>query len=78
MFGLSTTYWMALFSRFCLGAFCGTLGPMRVYSPYIRYVRLRTFKFILLSTNSSCEPFGQAYASEVSRREHQALGLGMV
>ncbi|XP_057547564.1 protein ZINC INDUCED FACILITATOR-LIKE 1-like [Amaranthus tricolor] len=48
MFGLSTTYWMALFSRFCLGAFCGTLGPMR------------------------------AYASEVSRREHQALGLGMM
>ncbi|CAO2831397.1 unnamed protein product [Amaranthus hypochondriacus] len=48
MFGLSTNYWMALVSRFLLGAFCGTLGPMR------------------------------AYATEVSRREHQALGVAMM
>lgn len=48
MFGLSTNYWMALTSRFLLGAFCGTLGPMR------------------------------AYATEVSRREHQALGVAML
>ncbi|KAL9240062.1 hypothetical protein vseg_014323 [Gypsophila vaccaria] len=30
-FGLSTTYWMAITSRFLLGAFCGTLGPIRAY-----------------------------------------------
>ncbi|KAH9603317.1 hypothetical protein KSS87_013413 [Heliosperma pusillum] len=45
LFGLSTSYWMALTMRFLLGAFCGVLGPMR------------------------------AYATEVSRREHQALGI---
>uniref|UniRef100_A0A803LZR6 Major facilitator superfamily (MFS) profile domain-containing protein n=1 Tax=Chenopodium quinoa TaxID=63459 RepID=A0A803LZR6_CHEQI len=48
MFGLSTNYWMALATRLLLGAFCGTLGPMR------------------------------AYATEVSRREHQALGVAMM
>ncbi|KAL2895677.1 hypothetical protein RDABS01_000675 [Bienertia sinuspersici] len=48
MFGLSTNYWMALTSRLLLGAFCGTLGPMR------------------------------AYATEVSRREHQSLGVAML
>ncbi|XP_074276148.1 protein ZINC INDUCED FACILITATOR 1-like isoform X2 [Silene latifolia] len=45
LFGLSTSYWMALTMRFLLGAFCGVLGPMR------------------------------AYATEVSRQEHQALGI---
>lgn len=34
MFGLSTSYWMALTTRFLLGAFCGTLGPMRVRTSY--------------------------------------------
>ncbi|KNA21820.1 hypothetical protein SOVF_040050 isoform A [Spinacia oleracea] len=48
MFGLSTSYWMALLARLLLGAFCGTLGPMR------------------------------AYATEVSRREHQSLGVAMM
>lgn len=48
MFGLSSSYWMALSARLLLGAFCGTLGPMR------------------------------AYATEVSRREHQALGVAML
>ncbi|KAH9617092.1 hypothetical protein KSS87_006927 [Heliosperma pusillum] len=48
LFGLSTSYWMALTTRFLLGAFCGVLGPMR------------------------------AYATEVSRREHQALGVAML
>ncbi|XP_074276154.1 protein ZINC INDUCED FACILITATOR-LIKE 1-like isoform X2 [Silene latifolia] len=48
LFGLSTSYWMALTMRFLLGAFCGVLGPMR------------------------------AYATEVSRREHQALGVAML
>ncbi|KAK9664491.1 hypothetical protein RND81_14G046200 [Saponaria officinalis] len=48
LFGLSTSYWMALATRFLLGAFCGVLGPMR------------------------------AYACEVSRREHQALGVAML
>nr|XP_018685994.1 PREDICTED: probable peptide/nitrate transporter At3g43790 isoform X1 [Musa acuminata subsp. malaccensis] len=48
MFGLSTSYWMALVSRLLLGCFNGLLGPIR------------------------------AYASEVCRKEYQALGLSLV
>lgn len=48
LFGLSVNYWMALTTRFLLGAFNGILGPIR------------------------------AYATEVSRREHQALGMAMI
>ncbi|KAK9725887.1 hypothetical protein RND81_05G175600 [Saponaria officinalis] len=47
-FGLSTHYWMALTSRFLLGAVCGVMGPIR------------------------------AYITEVSRREHQAIGVSMI
>ncbi|KAL9240063.1 hypothetical protein vseg_014324 [Gypsophila vaccaria] len=47
-FGLSTTYWMAVVSRFLIGALCGVLGPIR------------------------------AYITEVSRREHQSLGVSMI
>ncbi|WOL06783.1 hypothetical protein Cni_G15517 [Canna indica] len=48
LFGLSTSYWMAIISRSLLGFFSGLLGPIK------------------------------AYASEVCRREHQALGLSLV
>lgn len=48
LFGLSVNYWMALTTRFLLGALCGILGPIR------------------------------AYAAEVCRREHQALGMAMI
>lgn len=30
LFGLSTNYWMAMATRFCIGALCGILGPIRV------------------------------------------------
>ncbi|PIA48397.1 hypothetical protein AQUCO_01400776v1 [Aquilegia coerulea] len=48
LFGLSTTFWMAITTRFLLGSLNGALGPVK------------------------------AYASEVSRPEHQALGLSLV
>ncbi|XP_040385363.1 protein ZINC INDUCED FACILITATOR-LIKE 1-like isoform X2 [Oryza brachyantha] len=48
LFGLSTTYWMAIVTRGLLGLLCGLLGPIK------------------------------AYASEVCRKEHQALGISLV
>ncbi|XP_038707119.1 probable peptide/nitrate transporter At3g43790 isoform X2 [Tripterygium wilfordii] len=48
LFGLSTSFWMALTMRFLLGCFNSLLGTIR------------------------------AYASEVCREEHQALGLSVV
>ncbi|KAF5177895.1 Zinc induced facilitator-like [Thalictrum thalictroides] len=48
LFGLSTSFWMAVVIRFLLGCMNGLLGPM------------------------------QAYASEVSREEHQALALSLL
>ncbi|KAF5185882.1 Zinc induced facilitator-like, partial [Thalictrum thalictroides] len=48
LFGLSTSFWMAITTRFLLGSLNGALGPVK------------------------------AYASEVSRPEHQALGLSLV
>ncbi|KAJ4706808.1 protein ZINC INDUCED FACILITATOR-LIKE 1-like [Melia azedarach] len=48
LFGLSTTFWMAVSTRFLLGSLCCILGPMR------------------------------AYASEVCRKEHQALGMSII
>lgn len=48
LFGLSTSYWMAIITRGLLGLLCGILGPIK------------------------------AYASEVCRKEHQALGISLV
>ncbi|PKU87933.1 putative peptide/nitrate transporter [Dendrobium catenatum] len=48
LFGLSSTFWMAITTRVLLGLFSGLLGPIK------------------------------AYASEVCRKEHQALGLSLV
>lgn len=48
LFGLSTSYVMAVTTRLLLGLLCGLLGPIK------------------------------AYASEVCRKEHQALGLSLV
>ncbi|WOL12580.1 putative peptide/nitrate transporter isoform X2 [Canna indica] len=48
LFGLSTSYWMAITTRALLGCLSGLLGPI------------------------------QAYASEVRRKEYQALGLSIV
>ncbi|XP_008775054.1 probable peptide/nitrate transporter At3g43790 isoform X6 [Phoenix dactylifera] len=48
LFGLSTSYVMAITTRSLLGFLCGLLGPVK------------------------------AYASEVCRKEHQALGLSLV
>ncbi|XP_058000000.1 protein ZINC INDUCED FACILITATOR-LIKE 1 isoform X6 [Hevea brasiliensis] len=48
LFGLSTSFWMAISTRFLLGSLCGILGPMR------------------------------AYASEVCRKEYQALGMSII
>ncbi|XP_011041314.1 PREDICTED: protein ZINC INDUCED FACILITATOR 1-like isoform X2 [Populus euphratica] len=48
LFGLSTSFWMAISMRFLLGSLCGILGPMR------------------------------AYASEVCRKEYQALGMSII
>ncbi|XP_025014587.1 protein ZINC INDUCED FACILITATOR-LIKE 1 isoform X3 [Ricinus communis] len=48
LFGLSTSFWMAISLRFLLGSLCGILGPMR------------------------------AYASEVCRKEYQALGMSII
>ncbi|XP_045800500.1 protein ZINC INDUCED FACILITATOR 1-like [Trifolium pratense] len=45
LFGLSTSYWMAIITRFLLGSLNGVLGPVK------------------------------AYASELFREEHQAIGL---
>ncbi|XP_028782366.1 protein ZINC INDUCED FACILITATOR-LIKE 1-like [Neltuma alba] len=45
LFGLSTSYWMAVSTRFLLGILNGSLGPIK------------------------------AYATELFREEHQALGL---
>lgn len=48
LFGMSTSFWMAVSMRFLLGSFNGMLGPVK------------------------------AYASEICRDEHQALGLSVV
>ncbi|CAM8968314.1 unnamed protein product [Rhodiola kirilowii] len=48
LFGFSTNLWIAIATRFFLGALCGVLGPTR------------------------------AFASEVCRKEHQALGLSII
>ncbi|XP_058079214.1 protein ZINC INDUCED FACILITATOR-LIKE 1-like isoform X2 [Magnolia sinica] len=48
LFGLSTSFWMAISMRFLLGCFNGLLGPIK------------------------------AYASEVCRKEYQALALSIV
>ncbi|KAJ1283250.1 hypothetical protein BS78_03G114100 [Paspalum vaginatum] len=32
LFGLSSTYWMALVTRFLLGVMCGYLGPIKAYA----------------------------------------------
>ncbi|KAK6928934.1 Major facilitator superfamily [Dillenia turbinata] len=48
LFGLSSSFWMALLTRFLLGSLNGLLGPIK------------------------------AYASEVFRKEHQALGLSTI
>ncbi|KAL1822479.1 hypothetical protein ACET3Z_009257 [Daucus carota] len=32
LFGLSTSFWMAVSTRFLLGSLCGILGPMRAYA----------------------------------------------
>ncbi|KAL8159649.1 hypothetical protein V2J09_001186 [Rumex salicifolius] len=48
LFGLSVNFWMAILTRFLLGAFNGLLGPIK------------------------------AYASEVCREEHQAIGLSTI
>ncbi|XP_054815022.1 protein ZINC INDUCED FACILITATOR-LIKE 1-like isoform X2 [Prosopis cineraria] len=48
LFGLSTSFWMAVSTRFLLGSLNGSLGPIK------------------------------AYATEVFREEHQALGLSTV
>ncbi|XP_054815019.1 protein ZINC INDUCED FACILITATOR 1-like isoform X2 [Prosopis cineraria] len=48
LFGLSTSFWMAVSTRFLLGILNGSLGPIK------------------------------AYASELFREEHQALGLSTV
>uniref|UniRef100_A0A803LTA8 Major facilitator superfamily (MFS) profile domain-containing protein n=1 Tax=Chenopodium quinoa TaxID=63459 RepID=A0A803LTA8_CHEQI len=73
MFGLSTNYWMALVSRLLLGAFCGTLGPMRVCSPYVYGSFFADILSVVLDGMNAL-----AYATEVSRREHQALGVAMM
>ncbi|XP_045802379.1 protein ZINC INDUCED FACILITATOR-LIKE 1-like [Trifolium pratense] len=48
LFGLSTSYWMAIITRFLLGSLNGVLGPVK------------------------------AYATELFREEHQAIGLSTV
>ncbi|XP_045800504.1 protein ZINC INDUCED FACILITATOR-LIKE 1-like isoform X2 [Trifolium pratense] len=48
LFGLSTSFWMAVITRFLLGCLNGTIGPIK------------------------------AYATEIFREEHQALGLSTV
>nr|GMD39935.1 protein ZINC INDUCED FACILITATOR-LIKE 1-like isoform X1 [Ipomoea batatas] len=35
LFGLSVNYWMAIFTRFLLGALCGIIGTMRAYASEI-------------------------------------------
>ncbi|CAK8564844.1 unnamed protein product [Lathyrus sativus] len=35
LFGLSTSFWMAVATRFCLGSLNGLLGPMKAYSTEI-------------------------------------------
>ncbi|GAU33371.1 hypothetical protein TSUD_364960 [Trifolium subterraneum] len=48
LFGLSTSFWMAIITRFLLGSLNGVLGPVK------------------------------AYATELFREEHQAIGLSTV
>ncbi|MQM12002.1 hypothetical protein Taro_044916 [Colocasia esculenta] len=48
LFGLSTSFWMAVSTRFLLGALNGLLGPIK------------------------------AYAIEISRQEHQAIGISLI
>ncbi|XP_073226786.1 protein ZINC INDUCED FACILITATOR-LIKE 1-like isoform X2 [Cicer arietinum] len=48
LFGLSTSFWMAVITRFLLGSLNGVLGPVK------------------------------AYATELFREEHQAIGLSTV
>ncbi|CAL9150639.1 unnamed protein product [Musa hybrid cultivar] len=63
LFGLSTSYWMAITTRLLLGSLNGLLGPIKACT--IRCI----IDFVALDI---------AYSIEVCRQEHQALGLSLV
>jgi hypothetical protein len=73
LFGLSVNYWMAIATRFLLGALNGLLGPIKVHNfselLYGRQSNLMLHRFSI---------YVQAYAIEVCRPEHEALALSLV
>lgn len=73
LFGLSVNYWMAIATRFLLGALNGLLGPIKVHN----------FSELLYGGQSNLmlhrfSIYVQAYAIEVCRPEHEALALSLV
>ncbi|KAF3441419.1 hypothetical protein FNV43_RR15333 [Rhamnella rubrinervis] len=51
LFGLSTSFWMAVSMRFLLGSFCGLLGPMRAYASEICRKEYQSVGMSIISTS---------------------------
>ncbi|URE39315.1 major facilitator superfamily antiporter [Musa troglodytarum] len=51
MFGLSTSYWMALVSRLLLGCFSGLLGPIRAYASEVCHKEYQALGLSLVSSS---------------------------
>jgi F0F1-type ATP synthase membrane subunit c/vacuolar-type H+-ATPase subunit K len=51
LFGLSTNFWMALFTRFFLGSFNGMLGPTKAYASEISNQKYQALGISMVSTS---------------------------
>lgn len=51
LFGLSTSFWMAVSTRFLLGSLCGILGPMRVCWYSSNFIALLQYMILGLKFN---------------------------
>ncbi|XP_056171116.1 protein ZINC INDUCED FACILITATOR-LIKE 1-like isoform X3 [Syzygium oleosum] len=83
LFGLSTNFWMAVSTRFLLGSLCGILGPMRHHvDVHSDLCTKQLLGAVIMPTGShafSRRMFHyQAYASEVCRKEYQALAMSII
>ncbi|KAF3771751.1 ZINC INDUCED FACILITATOR 1 protein [Nymphaea thermarum] len=80
LFGFSTSFWMAISTRFLLGFFNASLGPVKVYLYRIQIFnhKIEQSPYVILVNFLFACMWLQAYASEVCRAEYQALGLSVI
>lgn len=86
LFGLSAKYWMAIATRFLLGALNGFLAPAKVAIEVCPPDQIPAAEHLSLSlslvANEHCCLllccYVQAYSIEVCRPEQQALGISVV